>query len=409
MSENYYIRNKETGKIELHFDKETYMSLPDSDKQKIKSNFLFGRKTGAWISRCKFPNLYRAEEVAKALGLENRGVEGETLTFAEKQERKAERAEARADRYDGYSDNAEKRGEALQKPIEDRHGDIAFFTQPNINTSSGRAFTKQREKMWDAWERGFEEFKKSAYFADRAKTARETARTAKQPESKSFCERRIAEAEKTIRAQRKHLEVYEGYLKQIEETGAAKSAYGYEVSKEEALNYIDRAEEIIEDAISKAIYYHEWIEKMGGIQFSKENVKPGYIIKLDATSRRLYANMLFEVTSTGAKNVCIKEVGTNKPYGSVSYSEIARVLKAETSNEIKHPFKVGDEFTGEIFNYSTCRYEKIPVVVTKVTADKVSVKVGDGRATAYKVRNGYDGKSYYIAVPNLRTWIEKTA
>ena len=406
---NYYIRNKETGKIELHFDKETYMSLPDSDKQKIKSNFLFGRKTGAWISRCKFPNLYRAEEIAKALGLENRGVEGETLTFAEKQERKAERAEARADRYDGYSDNAEKRGEALQKPIEDRHGDIAFFTQPNINTSSGRAFTRQREKMWDAWERGFEEFKKSAYFADRANAARETAKTAKQPESKSFCERRIAEAEKTIRAQRKHLEVYEGYLKQIEETGAAKSAYGYEVSKEDALNYIDRAEEIIEEAISKSIYYHEWIEKMGGIQFSKENVKPGYIIKLDGTSRWLYANMLFEVTSTGAKNVCIKEVGTNKPYGSVSYSEIAKVLKAETSNEIKHPFKVGDEFTGEIFNYSTCRYEKIPVVVTKVTADKVSVKVGDGRATAYKVRNSYDGKSYYIAIPNLRTWIEKTA
>ena len=334
---NYYIRNKETGKIELHFDKETYMSLPDTDKQKIKSNFLFGRKTGAWISRCKFPNLYRAEEVAKALGLENRGVEGETLTFAEKQERKAERAEARADRYDGYSDNAEKHGEALQRPIEDRHGDIAFFTQPNINTSSGRAFTRQREKMWDAWERGFEEFKKSTYFADRAKTARETAKTAKQPESKSFCERRIAEAEKTIRAQRKHLEVYEGYLKQIEETGAAKSAYGYEVSKEDALNYIDRAEEIIEDAISKSIYYHEWIEKMGGINFSKENVKPGYIIKVDS-SHWLYSNKLFEVTSTGTKNVYIKEVGTNKPYGgSISYADIASVVKAETSNEIKHP------------------------------------------------------------------------
>lgn len=406
---NYYIRNKETGKIELHFDKETYMSLPDEDKKKIKSNFLFGRKTGAWISRCKFPNLYRAEEVAKALGLENRGVEGETLTFAEKQERKAERAEARADRYDGYSDNAEKRGEALQRPIEDRHGDIAFFTQPNINTSSGRAFTRQREKMWDAWERGFEEFKKSAYFADRAKTARETAKTAKQPESKAFCERRIAEAEKTIKAQRKHLEVYEGYLKQIEETGIAKSAYGYEVSKEEALNYIDRAEEIIEDAISKSIYYHEWIEKMGGINFSKENVKPGYIIKVVDSAHAFYRNRLFEVTSTGTKNVYIRDAETKRPYPEISYADIASVVKAETSNEIKHPFKVGDRFVGEVFNFKTCEYNKIPVVVTKVTADKVSVKVGDGRATAYKVRNSYDGKGYYIAVPNLRTWIEKTA
>ena len=409
MSENYYIRNKETGKIELHFDKETYMSLPDSDKQKIKSNFLFGRKTGAWISRCKFPNLYRAEEVAKALGLENRGVEGETLTFAEKQERKAERAEARADRYDGYSDNAEKRGEALQRPIEDRHGDIAFFTQPNINTSSGRAFTRQREKMWDAWERGFEEFKKSAYFADRAKTARETARTAKQPESKSFCERRIAEAEKTIRAQRKHLETYKGYLKQIEETGEAKGIYGSKISKERVLECIDRAEEIIEDAISKSIYYHEWIEKMGGINFSKENVKPGYIIKVVESAHAFYRNRLFEVTSTGTKNVHIRDAETKRPYPEISYADIASVVKAETSNEIKHPFKVGDRFVGEVFNFKTCEYNKIPVVVTKVTADKVSVKVGDGRATAYKVRNSYDGKSYYIAIPNLRTWIEKTA
>lgn len=404
---NYYIRNKETGKIELHFDKETYMSLPDSDKQKIKSNFLFGRKTGAWISRCKFPNLYRAEEVARALGLENRGVEGETLTFAEKQERKAERAEARADRYDGYSDNAEKRGEALQRPIEDRHGDIAFFTQPNINTSSGRAFTRQREKMWDAWERGFEEFKKSAYFADRASAARETARTAKQPESKAFCERRIAEAEKTIRAQRKHLEVYEGYLKQIEETGEAKGIYGSKISKERVFECIDRAEEIIEDAISKAIYYHEWIEKMGGIQFSKENVKPGYIIKVVNSAHAFYRNRLFEVTSTGTKNVYIRDAETKRPYPEISYADIASVVKAETSNEIKHPFKVGDRFVGEVFNFKTCEYNKIPVVVTKVTADKVSVKVGDGRATAYKVRNSYDGKSYYIAVPNLRTWIEK--
>lgn len=402
MSENYYIRNKETGKIELHFDKETYMSLPDSDKQKIKSNFLFGRKTGAWISRCKFPNLYRAEEVAKALGLENRGVEGETLTFAEKQERKAERAEARADRYDGYSDNAEKRGEALQRPIEDRHGDIAFLTQPNINTSSGRAFTRQREKMWDAWERGFEEFKKSAYFADRAKTARETAKTAKQPESKAFCERRIAEAEKTIKAQRSHIKRYNEILEEI------KSGETFKDYTEESLNeYIDRAEEIIEDAISKAIYYHEWIEKMGGINFSKENVKPGYIIKVSESAHAFYRNRLFEVTSTGTKNVQIRDAETKRPYPEISYADIASVVKAETSNEIKHPFKVGDRFVGEVFNFKTCEYNKIPVVVTKVTADKVSVKVGDGRATAYKVRNSYDGKGYYIAVPNLRTWIEK--
>jgi len=45
------------------------------------------------------------------------------------------------DRYDGYASNAAKCGEQLQKPLNDMHGDIAFFTQPNINSSAGRAFT----------------------------------------------------------------------------------------------------------------------------------------------------------------------------------------------------------------------------------------------------------------------------
>ena len=132
---NYYVRNMETGKIELHFDKDDYMALSNDQKSRIKSNFLFSRGSGAWISRCKFPNLYKPEQVAKELGLENAGREGETLSFAEQQERKMERAERRAEHMEYKAEKAIERGEALQKPINDMHGDIAFFTQPNINTA----------------------------------------------------------------------------------------------------------------------------------------------------------------------------------------------------------------------------------------------------------------------------------
>lgn len=123
-----YIMNKETQNLELHFDKDDYMALPDALKSEIKSNFLFSRKSGAWVSRAKFPNLYRAEAVAKKLGLDNGGKCGETLTFAEQMERKAEKAEARAERYDYKSEKAQNKAEALQKPVNDMHGDIAFFT-----------------------------------------------------------------------------------------------------------------------------------------------------------------------------------------------------------------------------------------------------------------------------------------
>ena len=166
-----YIMNMETQKLELHFDKSDYMGLSDDFKKEIKSNFLFSRKANAWVSRAKFPNLWRAEEVAKKLGLEDAGKVGQILSFAEQMEQKAERAEARAERYDYKSEKAQEKGNVLQKPINDMHGDIAFFTQPNINTSAGRAFTKQREKMFSAWERGFEEFKKSEYYAERAAIA----------------------------------------------------------------------------------------------------------------------------------------------------------------------------------------------------------------------------------------------
>jgi len=277
----YYQTNKETGKLELIFSKEEYQALPDSMKAKIKSNFLFSRSLGGWVSRCKFPNLYSAEHVAKELGAEDRGKIGETLSFAEQQERKAERAEARAERMEYRSELAEKRGDALQKPIHDMHGDIAFFTQPNINTSAGRAFTNRRNKMFAAYDRGFEEFKKSAYYAERAEKARETAAGTK-PKDKGFCMRRIEEAQKTVRAQKKNLEHYEGLLEQLDQKGYVDGFYWSreDMTAEKIQKWIENAEEIIEQAISKEIYYRECLEDLGGVQFDKSNLKAGDLIKI---------------------------------------------------------------------------------------------------------------------------------
>ena len=168
---NYYILNMETGKLELHFEKEVYQALTYEQKKEIKSNFLWGRRSGCWISRAKEPNLYYAKRTAAALGLADAGREGERLSFAEQMERKAEKAERRADRYENRADAAERRGEALQAPLNKMHGDIAFFTQPNISTSAGRAFTRRRNRMFEAFDKGFEEFRKSAYWQGRAKRA----------------------------------------------------------------------------------------------------------------------------------------------------------------------------------------------------------------------------------------------
>lgn len=384
-----YIMNKETGKIELHFDKADYMTLPEESKKEIKSNFLFSRKAGAWVSRAKFPNLWRAEAVAKKLRLEDGGKVGKTLSFREQMERKAERAEARAERYDNKAVSAESRAEALQKPINNMHGDISFFTQPNINTAAGRAFTRKRDRMWAAYDRGFEEFKKSSYYAERAEIARQTAQGAK-PTDKGFCDRRIKDAEKTIRAQKRNLETYNGYLEKISSGETIRRYNGEIIQEEEIRSWIENAGEIIDQAISKSIYYHECLEELGGVTFSKENIKPGYIVQIHRYGK-------CEVISTGKVNIIYKilEGGASGFTLKAAYAEIEKVISTEISEEIKHPFKVGDKYTVEKWNGD--RYEPKEYVVTKVTRDKVTLKSGKERAINRKPRN-YRGNEWALGI-----------
>ena len=44
--DSYYIHNRETGKLELHFDKPEYDALTDEQRSEIKSAFLWGRRSG---------------------------------------------------------------------------------------------------------------------------------------------------------------------------------------------------------------------------------------------------------------------------------------------------------------------------------------------------------------------------
>lgn len=384
-----YIMNKKTGKLEMHFDKDDYMALPEESKKEIKSNFLFSRKAGAWVSRAKFPNLWRAEAVVKKLGLEDGGKVGETLSFREQMERKAERAEARAERYDNKAASAESRAEALQKPINNMHGDISFFTQPNINTTAGRAFTRKRDKMWAAYERGYEEFKKSGYYAERAEIARQTAQGTK-PTDKGFCDRRIKDAEKTIRAQKRNLDTYNGYLEKISSGEIIRRYNGEIIQEEEIRSWIENAEEIIDQAISKSIYYHECLEELGGVVFSKENIKPGYIVQLHRWGK-------CEVIGTGKVNITYKilEGGASGFTLKAAYAEIEKIISTEISEEIKHPFKVGDKYIVEKWN-GDC-YESKEYVVTKVTRDKVTLKSGKERAINRKPRN-YRGNEWALGI-----------
>lgn len=274
---DYYILNLETGKLELHFERETYKALPDELKANIKSNFLWSRTAGAWVSRAKEPRLHWALAVAERLGLTDAGKTGERLSFAEQIAAKQERAQERAERYERHAENAAKRGAKLQAPINAMHGDIAFFTQPNINTSAGRAFTRRREKMFEAFEKGFSEFRKSDYWKDRAATAKTTA-AGKELTDKGFVQRRIDECEKNLRALKKHYQAQENTIKKIEAGETVKNWSGQEIDIEKARENLAYWEDRIEMELDKLGFYQDTLEGLGGITFNKKSFQRGDLL-----------------------------------------------------------------------------------------------------------------------------------
>ena len=323
----YYIENKETGKIEMYFDKSEYDALTDSQKKRIRSNYLFSGRLSAWVSRCKFPNLYSPKKVAEELGLENAGKTGERKSFKEMMDDKAERAEQRAERMEYKAEKAAERGDALRKPIEDMHGDIAFFTQPNISSAGGRSFTRKRERMFAAWERGFEEFKKSEHYAECAEKARKTA---SRPEEKDngFCQRRIREAEKTIRDQRKNIDGYNDYIRRIESGEVIKRYSGDVLTVENINEWIENSEDRIENAIQKIVYYKERIEENGGIKFSKENLNKGDLVLLTKSNVPVRIVRFGKVNFTYEYTLAHMTYADGTPIrGKAAYAEIREVLK----------------------------------------------------------------------------------
>jgi len=404
MNDNYFVINKETNKIELHFNKSMYLGLDEETKKAIKSTCLFSRFGSCWVSR-GFVGSWSAlkvKEIAEKIGLENVGAEGERLSFAEQMDRKAERAECRAERYEERAERAAERGAALQKPIESMHGDIAFFTQPNINTSSGRAFTNKRNRMWAAWENGFEEFKKSKYWTDRAETARQTAKGCKlQPID--FCERRIKECNHDIKSLGKDLENNKKLLERIESGEEVRRGYFHDgeiITADEVNDWIDSTIERIEAAVDKAAYYQAMIDEQGGQKYNKDNINVGDIVKTVRGFRGLV-----EVTRKGTKNFSGKSLNSGWPC-EFSYAEITEVVKnQEGEREIKHGFKAGDVYTVKMYDYSIHEYKPATVTIVKVTADKATVKVNNERAKSVAIRNSFNG-DYYIPVQTSRDHYE---
>lgn len=371
---NQIIKNMETGKLELHFEKSEYQALSDAQKSELKSAFLWSNRGKCWVSRAKEPNTWRAEQVAKKLGFSGIEKQGERISYAEQLERKAERAEARAERYEEYAANAEARGKALQKPIESMRGDIAFFTQPIIAGHSGsQAFARHRERMYAQYGRGIEEYRKSDYYKDRAATARDTAENTKL-QNRVYLDNRIKECNKALRDLQKRIVTVEENIYKLQQGEKLKSYLGDPLTiegQEQRLEDILDRYEVWQDKLN---FFEDAMNNIGGVKFSRENIKPGYIVEIARWGK-------CEVISAGTVNITYKlmEGGAAGGVLTDAYAAIERIVKATEQKEaLSNPFSVGDivckERLGDGSIYKA--YQVIKVTEKSVRIQEIHVDKG---------------------------------
>ena len=386
-----YIFNLETTKIELHFEKSEYNALTAEQKAGLKSAFLWSRTGSCWVSRAKEPNLWRAKQIAAKLGFTEERRQGERLSFSKQVERQAERAERRAERYEQYAENAERRGAALQQPLNRMHGDIAFFTQPIIAGHAGsQAFARRRERMFAQYEKGFEEYRKSAYFQDRAQTARTAADGAKYWDV-AYLDRRIKECKKEIKAREKNIIHYEEILFSIENGEKKRKVDGTPVTAEIVNGWIEQELELVEKAMDKQAFLEACVDQCGGIRFSKDNVKIGYHVKVKGDR---YA----EVIGAGPQNITYRILtgGAKGMVLTAAYAEITEIVQATEQTET-HPFTVGERFTAEqyIRDGDSLKCERVHIVYEIVKASNKTIQLKpidrDGKVITRKPRKSYNG------------------
>lgn len=337
---NKIVKNLETGKLELHFEKSEYAELTEAQKAELKSNYLWSNYGKCWVSRAKEPNTWRAEQVAGKLGFSGIEKQGERLSFAEQLERKAERAEARADRFEEYACNASGRAKTLQSAFDHVRGDIAFFTQPIIAGHAGsQRFARYREKLYARYERGFEEYKKSEYYQDRAETARATANMV-QLKNPVYLDNRIKECNKNLRGLQERIITVENNIYKLQQGEELKNFRGEPITIEALEERLTDILERYEAEQDKLDFMEDCMSKIGGVKFSQENIKVGYIVEIARWGK-------CEIVGAGPVNVTYKILDGGAAGGCLTdaYAAIAKIIAEREAPKVENPYKAGDILT----------------------------------------------------------------
>ena len=94
----------------------------------------------------------------------------------------------------------------------------------------------------------------------------------------------------------------------------------------------------MEIEIDKLGFFQNCLEELGGFKFSKENIKPGYVVKIGG-----FGN--FTVLKTNPTTIYARSVSTGSTIG-FKYAEISAIVsqteETPKQDEGKHPYKKDD-------------------------------------------------------------------
>ncbi len=286
MSENYFVRNLETGRLELHFDRVAYQALPAEQKAEIKRVCLFARSLSAWVSRATRSH-WQAEDLARRLGLEDRGEKGERLSFEEKVQAKQERAEARAERMEDRADRAQGEWESRHRAADAIASFIPFGQPILIGHHSERRHRRDLEKIQNHEAKAFEAIEKAKHYERRAEVARATAE-GKQYSNPAFLGRRIKEAEAEERDLRRRLGGH-GRL---------------DPSKPLSDEYTARLQVHLDEVLDRLGFYRHCLETCGVRTFNRESLK---VMKEVFIRGRWEAIVRLNPTTVAVPNICYSD------------------------------------------------------------------------------------------------------
>lgn len=301
----YFVHNLETDKLNIFTGgKADWQSIPEADRERIKNACLWSRSIEGWVSRAKGGKArFYALDVLERNGFEDRGAEGERLTFMERIETQQDRAAARAERFEARAEATQERADSLYSSAH-AMADCIPLGQPILvgHYSEGRD-RRFRERIHQTFGRAFEEGDKAKYYERRAECARRSADGA-QYSNPRYLGNRIKEAKAEVKLLENRLQG---------------KFYHYSEPKPISDEDRERITGHLDEAMEKLEFYEHCLAACSDV-FTKDTLKGKQAVKIRG---RWEPIVRLNPTTVAVPNICFPLEADQRKYAlKYAYTEV---------------------------------------------------------------------------------------